>query len=95
MNRIRFTLAPNESREFNTEGICEIKIESECSIKFGVSTQSGAFNFNATRVDCKGVELIDYTITNLSGNSAGFIVTTVNISDNSENADKAAEKPAP
>ena len=93
------SLGPNETKHFISEGISEIKIESAQNLKFGVNTGSGAFDFNATYTDNKGVELIDFNITNLSGDCATYDITTdtdiTETQPENDKADKAAEKPAP
>jgi len=49
---------------------------------FQVSTQSGAFTFNAISIEAKGVELIDLTITNNNSKAISIEIILDGVGDN-------------
>jgi cellobiose phosphorylase len=49
---------------------------------FQVSTESGAFSFNAKSIEAKGVELVDLTITNNNGKAISIDIILDGVGDN-------------
>lgn len=74
----QITLNPNEKKFYISGGIFELKIESSTNSKFEVKTGSVAFNFNGTYTENRGIELIDFSIENLTKDIATFEITTDN-----------------
>jgi len=70
------TLNPGDTAAYSTCGISEIRISGGM---FQVSTASGAFNFNAASIDCRGVSLIDFSIKNISTGKIKYTVQLVAI----------------
>jgi hypothetical protein len=72
------TIGANETVEFQTCGISGLVIQGYGQ-QFGVSTQSGAFDFHANYVRVFGVGLIDFSITNNTQIKNTYTITTVAI----------------
>jgi hypothetical protein len=69
---IEIILRPGGSRRFDTLGISELRISGGL---FQIYTDTqGVFNFRAKSIDCRGIELIDFTITNISNTTNTYSI---------------------